>query len=139
MNWKLFAWVLKWKCPQRSSRKKASQNLNEATMSVFGLGILFLLLSIIGLMLTILNFEWMKKHVPCILYWGRSSWRFPASQVGVSIGFMLGIVLGIFCLDSGFQLLSERAWFSVMTVIFTSVILAGIRDYFIYRKLKRMP
>lgn len=107
-------------------------------MNFIGLGIVILLLSAIGLTLTIWNFEWMKKYVPGILYWGRSPWRFPASQKGVSIGFILGVVLGIFCLDSGFMLLSEPAWIWVLAVIISSVVLAGIRDYCIYRKLKRM-
>src|SRR5260370_41026965 len=99
-------------------------------------GMILTAVSLSGFAVTVWRFDWLRRYVPFLLYWGRWPWRFPASRIGVTTGFITGIVIGCFCLDSKFQFLSKAIWLFIMVFVLISLITAAIHDYVLYQRNK---
>lgn len=105
-------------------------------MSNATIGILLLTVSLSGFAIAIWRFEWMQRYTPSMLYWNCLFGKFPATRIGVAVGFTVGITLGSFCLDSKFRLLSGAVWSGILAVVFIAAIGGAVHDFVLHRKSK---
>ncbi len=69
--------------------------------------------------------------------WGKPSWGFPASRVGVTSGCLLGLVLGGMAIDHNFSAIHANVWLILLATTFAFLSLAAIRDYKLYKRNKK--
>jgi len=98
------------------------------------IGIILLAVSVGLLAATIWRFQWMQQKIGFLLHWGRGSWSFPASRIGVAAGSIVGITIGSMSLDSKFELLSRDTWFIIFLVSCVIALVGAIHDYILYRR-----
>lgn len=82
----------------------------HATSATLLLGAVVLAFSLTMLALAILRFDWLKRQMPFLCRWGGVSFSYPASRYGVGAQSIIGIVIGLSCVDSWFQLLTPFPW-----------------------------
>ena len=82
----------------------------HATLSTLLLGAVLLAFSLTMLALAVFRFEWLKRNMPFFVRWGRYSWSYPASKYGVGAQSIVGILIGLSCVDSWFNALPSFPW-----------------------------
>jgi hypothetical protein len=116
------------------SSGRGSGSSLKTSMRYVLLGLVLLALSVSLLGLTIWRFQWLQRHVPFLLRWGRGRWSYPASRVGVIAGSIVGVTIAGLCFDSRFELLSRGAWGSILITMLLLVVAAAIHDYRHYKR-----
>jgi hypothetical protein len=85
------------------------------------------------LALTIRRFEWLKKKIPSLLFWGRSSLGYPASRVGCASGCFVGITVGCLFIEKGRDTFSSQFLVVMLASSFVFVIVAAIHDFRLHK------
>jgi hypothetical protein len=102
-------------------------------------GVILLGFSIVYFALVFWHFQWLRRQLPFLTYWGRSPWRFPASRRGALISSLLGLTLGLGSIDSYFGVVPKVIWGTAAVFMISLTIMAGLVDYRSHKKSQRRP
>ncbi len=100
----------------------------------FWFGIVLTSASFVLLFLTIRRFAWLKQKIPSLLRWGRGSFSYPASRLGISAASCFGISLGCIFIEKGCETFPGFVLMGMFVGSILFIIAAAIHDFIIHKQ-----
>ena len=117
--------------------RSSGRPFTPTELFVFGVGLI--LFGVAGVIAVLTRWEWMQKHCGWMLRWGRGSWGFPATKLGVSFGGITGMYLGMMCVADSIKWFpfGDRDYMLIGLILWSLVgVCVALRDYFIHLNKK---
>jgi hypothetical protein len=90
-------------------------------------------------MLAMILFRWnklQKSFLSIYLRWGTPMWGYPATRFGATVGTLLALWMGAFCLVSPLNLLPRQVFPATLFLLLSAVVIAAIYDFIAYKRNK---
>ena len=100
----------------------------------FWFGITLTSASFVLLFLTIRRYAWLKQKIPSLLRWGRGSFSYPASRLGIMAASFCGITMGCLFIEKGRETFPGFVLIGMLAGSVLFIITAAIHDFIIHKQ-----
>lgn len=100
----------------------------------FWFGIVLTIAGVVLLFLTVRRFAWLKQKIPSLLRWGRGSFSYPASRLGITAVSSFCISIGCIFIEKGRETFPGFVLVGMFAGSVIFLIVAAIHDFKLNRQ-----